>query len=151
MDSKHPYMQEHKILNGVSTYEDTNEYLIKIKTRTEDGIFGSCSNKDTAIEIMQRVGKDELRLLRKTTDKTWTITDSHYDEKNMTYTITKQTLGRVVNGPIKIYSTVYIEEVPRVFKSKYTHDMIVDGPYPSLAAELKAHPKTFKDAEYDYE
>jgi len=145
MDTEHPSTKPYTILNGVSTLEDNVEYVIRIKDKNnEDGIFGTCSNKSDAIAIVERVGKDELKVLRKTTDKVWTVTDSKFDENKMTYTVTYQNLGRIKNGPIKVYSQVYIEEVPRVFKSIYNHDLSVDGPDTSLE-ELKEHPKPCKD------
>jgi len=146
IDTEHPSTKQYTILNGVSTLEDNVEYVIRIKDKNnEDGIFGTCSNKSDAIAIVERVGKDELKILRKTTDKVWTVTDSKFDENKMTYTVTYQNLGRIKNGPIKVYSHVYIEEVPRVFKSIYSPDLSVDGPDASLEEELKADPKTCKD------
>ena len=151
MDTEHPYMKQYNIINGVSTLENNFEYIIRIKNNSIDGIFGSTSNKSEAIAILERVGKDELRILRKTEDKEWTITKSEFNEDEMTYIITYQRIGRLVNGPMKIYSVVYIEEVPRLYTSEYSHNILVDGPYASIADELKCHPKTkqFND-EYKY-
>lgn len=150
----HPYMKEYKILNGVSTLEENFEYIIRINNRDGDGIFGTTSNKTEALKIVERVGKDELKLLRKTTDPIWTVTDGKFDEEKMTYTVTKQTLGRITNGPVKVFSQVYIETVPRLYTSEYIREVIVDGPYKTVADELKHHPKikdlvdTSKDNDY---
>lgn len=145
-------MKEFNIVNGVSTFEDTHEYLIRVSDREEDGIVGSCSNKAMAIILLECLAKAELKHLRKINDLIWTKTYMHFDEKELTYTITYQRLGHIelTNGAVKVYSTVYIEEIPRIFSSDYKHDIIVDGPYKSLEAELKDHPKVKQFVEDEY-
>lgn len=79
----------------VSTFNDNSEFVIKIKTNTEDRIFGTCSNKEKAIQLLKCVGKDEFKHAKNTFDPKWTKTFSHFDEKTLVYRITYQNLGMI--------------------------------------------------------
>ncbi|ARF09861.1 hypothetical protein Indivirus_4_33 [Indivirus ILV1] len=135
-----------KILNGVTTFENTSEFVIRIKDQYEDGIFGIAESKNQALHIIQCIGKEELSRLIKTFDLNWNKIDSFYNEKKMTYTITLQQLGRFLNGSVESYFEVSIEEVPKVYQSKYFCNEKTDSPkvYRSIDEELKDHPRTFK-------
>jgi len=143
----HPYLKEFEILNGVSTLEENTEYVVYITNKKETGVFGVCRNEGEALHVVERVGKAELKRIKGSVDENWTKVESVHEEGGLTYEITVQELGRLKNGPVKVDTRVFMEEVPSLHLSEYEHDVVVDGPkqYETVEEELKDHPLVYKE------
>jgi len=123
----HPYTEEIEVVNGVKTSQDCTHFVVYVHKRKQNPqIVGTCNLEENCEEMVKRFGKYELKRIKKTLDPEWSEIESKYTEDN-TYQVIVTKKGRLYNGSPKVYSTVYYEEVPRLWLSKYKYDPKADG------------------------